>query len=296
MSAAHPLPIARVRRRFAEAMAARAGIDDPRVIDAFAAAPREAFLPPPPWTILDGARRITSDPADLYADVLVALDPGRGVNNGSPSLHAAWIADLDVRPGARVAHLGAGGGHYSAILAHLAGPRGHVEAVEIDPALAARAAHACAGLGPDFAPVDVVVADATTRPAAEVDRLYVNFGVAAPARRWLERLAPDGRLILPLCVPVDGGGRWRSGEGWGLLVERRPEGYAARALDGCGFVWAEGVETASPAAIARLEAAFRRGGIERVRSLTLAAVSDPAGSWYVGDDWALGLEPPAARP
>lgn len=285
---------ARLRRRWAEEMAAFAGVYDRRTIDAFAAVPREAFLPPPPWTILGATRFVSTDPADLYADVLVALDPARGVNNGSPSLHAGWIAALDVRPGDRIAHLGAGTGHYTAILAHLTGPGGHVEAVEIDPRLAAFATRALAAHGPDGVPADVVVADAATRPSSEVDRIYVNFGVAAPARVWLERLAPGGRLILPLCVPLDDGGGWRSGEGWGLLVERRVTGFAARALDGCSFVFAEGMATASPAAIARLRAAFRKGGIERVRALWLGPVSDPSDCWYVGDDWALGLTPPSA--
>lgn len=291
MSNATVIPRAR-RRRWAEDMAALAGVRDADVIEAFAAVAREAFLPPPPWTILGATRFVSDDPADLYADVLVALDPARGVNNGSPSLHVAWIDALDISPGDRIAHLGAGAGHYSAILARLAGPTGHVEAVEIDPDLAAFATRALADLGPAFAHVDVVGADAATPPTAEVDRIYVNFGVAAPARVWLERLAPGGRLLLPLCVPIEGGGGWRSGEGWGLLVERRGGGFAARALDGCSFVFAEGMATASPAAIARLRAAFRKGGIGGVRSLRLGTVCDPSGDWYVGDDWALGFTPP----
>lgn len=293
MSDATLTPLAH-RHRWAEDMAALAGVRDAKVIAAFAAVAREVFLPPPPWTILGPTRFSSRDPADLYADVLVALDPARGVNNGSPSLHIAWIDALRIRPGDRIAHLGAGAGHYSAILARLAGPTGHVEAVEIDPDLAGFARHALAALGPDFAPIDVVTADAATRPAVEVDRIYVNFGVAAPARVWLERLARGGRLLLPLCVPIEGGGGWRSGEGWGLLVERRAGGFAARALDGCSFVFAEGMATASPAAIERLRAAFRDGGIGRVRSLRLGPVSDPAGCWYVGDDWALGFAPPPA--
>ena len=287
-----PDPLAARRRRWAEDMARLAGICDPAVIDAFAAVRREDFLPPPPWTVLGARRRVTSDPTDLLDDVLVALDPSRGVNNGSPSLHAAWIAALGIRPGDRIVHLGAGTGFYTAILARLAGPAGRVEAVEIDPALVRIAAPALAALGPGFAPVEVIVADATTRPTATADRIYVNFGIAAPARPWIERLALGGRLILPLCVPIDGGAAWRSGEGWGLRIERRAEGWTARALDACEFVFAEGAATASPPAVQRLREAFRRGGIHRVRSLRLGPVSSARDDWYVGDDWALGCEPP----
>lgn len=289
--------LAALRRRWAKQTTAIAGVVDPAVEAAFAATARETFLPPPPWTIFGGrrGRTTTSDPRDLYDDVLVALDPARGVNNGSPTLHAAWLGELRVRAGDRIAHFGAGTGHYSAILARLAGPAGRVEAVEIDPRLAALAARALGGLPPgETAPIDVVVADAATRPVRDVDRIYVNFGVAAPARPWLDRLTIGGRLILPLCVPVDGGGGWESGEGHGLLVERRGDGFAARLLDGCAFVFAEGSASVSQRAVAGLRAAFRAGGGRRVRSLVLGPVSDRRRCWYVGDDWALSIDPPGA--
>lgn len=282
------------RRAWAAATLAAVGLRDARLEDAFAAVPREAFLPPPPWTLFGGrdGRRSTSDPDDLCDDVLVALDPARGVNNGSPTLHAAWLAALAVAPGDRVAHLGAGTGHYTAILAQLAGPGGRVEAVEIDPALARLAARAFATPLPGSAPVEVTVAEATERPLGEVDRVYVNFGLSAPARRWLDRLAVGGRLVMPLCVPAASGARWRGGLGRGLLVERRDDGFAARALEPCDFVYAEGAEIASPAAVARLREAFRHGGMDAVRSLRRDPVSPASGDWYVGDDWALSRDPP----
>ena len=67
--------------------------------------------------------------------------PERGVNNGSPSLHAGWLHALSLRDGERVAHVGAGTGYYTAILAELVGRKGRVLAIEFDPALteAARA-------------------------------------------------------------------------------------------------------------------------------------------------------------
>ena len=69
--------------------------------------------------------------------MLVVLDPARGLNNGSPSLHALMLHHLAVRPGDRVLHVGAGAGYYSAMLAELAGPEGSVIAIEYDPRLAA---------------------------------------------------------------------------------------------------------------------------------------------------------------
>jgi protein-L-isoaspartate(D-aspartate) O-methyltransferase len=43
-------------------------------------------------------------------------------------------------PGDRVLHIGCGSGYYTAILASMVGPGGHVTAIDVDPALAAAAA------------------------------------------------------------------------------------------------------------------------------------------------------------
>ncbi len=51
----------------------------------------------------------TSDPAQLYADVLVILDRTKGINNSQPSLHAGWMAAVDPRPGETVVRQRDGG-------------------------------------------------------------------------------------------------------------------------------------------------------------------------------------------
>src|SRR4029079_4443088 len=82
--------------------------------DAFAAVPRESFLGEGPWRILTPWSPYTTvperDPALIYQDVVVALDEERGVNNGSPSLHARWMHLVSPRRGERIAHVGAGVG------------------------------------------------------------------------------------------------------------------------------------------------------------------------------------------
>lgn len=92
-------------------MLAIAGVsDDPRLEAAFAAVPRERYLGPPPWRISRWAGYLplpAADSALAYQDVLFALSPERGVNNGSPSLHAGWLHQARIEPGERVAHLGA---------------------------------------------------------------------------------------------------------------------------------------------------------------------------------------------
>jgi protein-L-isoaspartate(D-aspartate) O-methyltransferase len=73
------------RRRFAENLReADATISDV-VVDAFAAVAREQFLGPGPWHILeqadDGSTRYrvtdTANPAHVYHDILVGIDPTR---------------------------------------------------------------------------------------------------------------------------------------------------------------------------------------------------------------------------
>ena len=41
---------------------------------------------------------------------VIALDPARGVNNGSPSLHAKLLEALGPKPGEHIVHVGAGAG------------------------------------------------------------------------------------------------------------------------------------------------------------------------------------------
>ena len=101
-------------------LALASALDNTQLEDAFAAVPRESFLGKGPWRIMTPwspyATVPEHDPTLIYQDVVVALDEARGVNNGSPSLHAHWMHLLAPRPGERVAHIGTGAGYYSAIL------------------------------------------------------------------------------------------------------------------------------------------------------------------------------------
>ena len=287
---------AMLRPGFARDMLARAGVEDPALEAAMTEIAREDFLPEAPWAIYgETAVERTCDPAALYRDVLVALDPERGVNNGSPSLHAAWISALAVKPGERIVHIGAGAGYYTAILARLAGPAARVTAIEIDPDLADIARRALANALPEGPAVEVVVGSGEEWPRDETDVVYVSYGVAAPSPAWLDRLAPGGRLLFPLCTPrgaLSRARRWRGAEGVGVLVERMEAGYAARTLDRCSFVYAEGGSTATHVDCDRLEQAFRRGGWGRVRSLVTGAAVDPTRCWYAGTGWGLCYDPP----
>jgi protein-L-isoaspartate(D-aspartate) O-methyltransferase len=288
-----------LRRSFARRMMAIARVTDAAVEQALATVPREAFLGDGPWTILDPRRGTAdlagTDPARIYEDVLVVLDPARGLNNGSPSLHALMLHHLAVRPGDRVLHVGAGTGYYSAILADLAGPDGRVTAIEFEPRLAAIAA---AALTP-WPQVTAVEGDGAAWPIEEVDRIYVNFAAALPAAAWIDHLAPGGTLVFPLGTPnpgARGDARRQSDQGAVLAFTRTPAGIAARHLTRCAFVCAEGSLAGTPSLQESLHRAFVRGGVEFVQSFHRPPPASPERCWFWSPDWALSYDDLPAAP
>ena len=225
------------RRAYAERITRLANVRDPRVEQAFATVPREDFLPPPPWTAISlGIATQVRGIANIYDNVLVAIDRGRGINNGEPALHAAWLDTVGPQPGETIVHVGAGTGYYTAMLALLVRPGGRVEAYEYETDLAAEATrnlHA-------YSHVRVHAESAFGRTLPKADVIYVNAGVVAPDAEWLRPLNPGGRLIFP----------WQPHKGWGpaILVTRRAGGFSAAALMNVGFISCSGAgETASGA-------------------------------------------------
>jgi protein-L-isoaspartate(D-aspartate) O-methyltransferase len=286
--------LAVIRRAFAKQILAVSGVEaDRRLEEAIAAVPRERFLGAPPWHISHAPRGYETvhshDPAVVYQDALFALLSPRGVNNGSPSLHARWLHALSLSEGERVAHIGAGGGYYTAIMAHLVGSRGHVFAVEFDPALAELARASSAGLSN----VTVIEGDGADWPREAVDAVYVNFSVERPADKWIEHLRLRGRLVFPLGVPRLKPSPWggiHSLHGAGLCVTREDDGLSVRWLGPVSFVCAEGRLSPAGAEREALQASFERGGIEFVRSLIWKENALPGRCWFTGPGWALSYD------
>ena len=278
-----PAELSLIRRAFARQILASQGIElnDP-LERAFSRVARERFLGEPPWktgAVLGAHREASiSDPVAVYQDLVFALDPARGVNNGSPSLHAHWLNAIGPRPGEQVCHIGAGTGYYTAILAELVGPEGTVVAVELDRHLAAAAR---ANLS-HYKNVAVVEGDGTTLPDAPTDCIYVNFGVERPMTPWLEALPEGGRLIFPL-----GTLRENFIAGGGFLITRDDTGFSARFLGTAYFIAAEAVSPMTADYQDRMREAFRYGRPARVRRLVWQKTRPQNGSWFSGDGWAL---------
>ncbi len=267
--------LAKARAFYAKLVSARGGVTDPRVTQAFAAVDRAKFVGPGPWKLFTPSGYLetpTADPLYLYQDALVALAPERRINNGEPSLHARLMDAVAVQSGDRVLHVGAGTGYYTAILAELAGPKGKVEAYEIERDLAADAAANLA----DRANVTVHARSAAEPPLLESDVIYVNAGATHPLPLWLDMLTTGGRLAFPLTA--------ESGQGVMLLLTKKSDtAFDARVLCGAAFILCVGATDTK--ASAALVAALRAGGVESVRSLRRDTPDQSA--WLVGQGWWL---------
>src|SRR4051794_38844856 len=211
-----PDRLAAHRSFFAQLVSASAGVPptETRIREAFAAIPRERFVGAGPWHVFTRAGYIQTpndDPAFLYQDVPIALKREEQINNGQPTLHAACLAALAVKPGETAVHVGAGTGYYTALLARLTGPDGAVHAYEIHPKLAPgpaaggrawgchREHGARAGGFPGASPTVCAPPRTGTGGASPAcDVLYVNAGAAAQLDGWVDALGPGGRLLFPL--------------------------------------------------------------------------------------------------
>jgi protein-L-isoaspartate(D-aspartate) O-methyltransferase len=264
------------RRRYAEELKYVAHIGSDAIVRAFAKVPRENFLGPGPWRIPWGQEHWTTeddDPKHIYHNILVIVDPARGLNNGQPGFLAFLIDALELKAGEHVAHVGCGTGYYSAIMAEVVGKRGRVTAVEIDQKLAAQAKH---NLSP-WRQVSVVAADGSSCSLDAVDALLINAGATHPAGTWLNALAPGGRIILPLTVEN------RSGSV--LKVTRLASAYSARFISQVGIFPCAGAR--SQRANQQLEAAFQSGTQNTVRSLRRDQHKPNRMCWLHGKDFCL---------
>lgn len=224
-----------------------------RVLEAFQAVPREAFAGPGPWTFRSPHEGFTlpvratpdADPKWLYHSVLIVLDQEKGINIGDPVFWARRFARTDIQAGARILQVGAGVGYYTAILSHLAGPDGHVVAYDVEEPLLERARANLAG----YPNVTLHLGNAATDLQGEgaFDLVVAFAGVTHLPALWSSRLAPWGRMLVPLT-----GSDW-----WGatMLATRRETGFKAITLGQCGVYPCAGAR--HDALAKRIDACFK---------------------------------------
>jgi protein-L-isoaspartate(D-aspartate) O-methyltransferase len=225
------MPAADARRFLAEEIRVSANIRSDRIVDALATIPRESFLPKGPWQIRGigdagaGSGRLTddADPRHVYHDVAIAIDPDRNLYNGQPSLIARWLDGVGLAPGQRVIHIGCGTGYFTAIIGHVVGPNGRVDAVDVDADLAVRARISLS----DQPWITVRHGNGSGDLLERADVIVVHAGASHVLEPWLDAMADGGRLLVPLTVALPGMPDG-IGKGMMLLVTRRGDAWEAR--------------------------------------------------------------------
>jgi protein-L-isoaspartate(D-aspartate) O-methyltransferase len=161
--------------------------------------------------------------------VNISLDRGRGRFGTPTSFPEAAVIPLpptitlELREGNRILHVGTGVGYYTAIMAEMVGPEGHVTGIEVNPDLAPRARKNL-----EYLPyVEVMNRSGAEYTPEPVDAILVNAGATHPRSVWLDNLRPGGRLLLPLIYTSDPN---EIGNGFMLLVKREAGGYSARPI------------------------------------------------------------------
>jgi protein-L-isoaspartate(D-aspartate) O-methyltransferase len=268
----------KVRRWFAEDLRMTCHLRDERVVEAFAAVPRERFVGPGPWRIrhfVDGYWTTPDDdPRRLYHNVLIALDEKRGLNNGEPGLWARHFDGLAIAPGSRVLQIGTGSGYFTAILAELVGATGRVLGFEVDGPLAEAAIK---NLEP-WPQASVRKTDGAPEIEGQWDVIIAFAGVTAPPAAWIEALAPGGRALISLTNE-----QW-----WGFLlrIDRTAGGLAARSAGNIGIFHAQGLRKGAEAA-ALVAALSDHAGYAALKSLRRDRHDKDETCWLHGDGWCL---------
>ncbi|MBO0767169.1 MAG: methyltransferase domain-containing protein [Solirubrobacterales bacterium] len=181
-----------LRRELVSAIRANGACRSDAVAAAFAAIPREAFLP----ELAD-----TEGLEAVYTDDAIITKRNRGgeplSSSSQPSMMAAMLELLAVNPGDNVLEVGLGTGYNAALLKHLTGPGGRVSSVDVDPTIVSRAARHLAELGVE---VDTICGDGRHGHAANApyQRIIVTAAAEGVTGAWTEQLAPEGRLVAPI--------------------------------------------------------------------------------------------------
>ncbi|WP_329087738.1 MULTISPECIES: methyltransferase, FxLD system [unclassified Streptosporangium] len=188
------------------------------VAAAFVAVPRHLFTPGE-----------TLEAAYAGSNAPIVKSDGNGLTLSSVSaahLQATMLEAADIKPGMRVCEVGSGG-YNAALMAELVGDGGHVTTVDIDPDIIERARTFLNETG--YNRVDVVLADAEdgVPEASPFDRLIVTAGSWDIPPAWIDQLADDGRIVVPL--RLKGTTRW-------IAFDRDSSGLVSRTYGLCVFV------------------------------------------------------------
>jgi protein-L-isoaspartate(D-aspartate) O-methyltransferase len=131
--------------------------------------------------------------------LITRLEDNLGTSSSSqPGLMADMLQLLELRPGMRVLEIGAGTGYNAALMAELVGDAALVTAVDIQADVVEQARRSLVRAG--YAGARVLCRDGFegAPEAAPFDRIVATVGCPDLSPRWVEQLAPDGFMLIPL--------------------------------------------------------------------------------------------------
>jgi protein-L-isoaspartate(D-aspartate) O-methyltransferase len=171
------------REAMVERQLKRRGITEPRILDAFRAVPREAF--------------ISDEYAHLaYGDHPLPIEAGQTISQ--PYIVALMIEAAAIKHGDKVLEIGAGSGYAAAVISRIAGK---VIGIERQHDLVEVARERLQRLGYDN--VEIVEGNGTKGCADEApfDAILAAASGSHVPERLLGQLAPEGRLVMPIGSP-----------------------------------------------------------------------------------------------
>lgn len=122
--------------------------------------------------------------------------------NSEPGFVMYLLEMLDIRRGQRVLEIGSGGGWLSAVMAYAVGPRGSVQGIEINPALAEHSRRCIKALGKEIEldNLTIVTGDGGQPMDAiqPYDRVLVTAGSQSFPVSLFDQVAEGGKVIIPL--------------------------------------------------------------------------------------------------
>ncbi len=176
---------AELRRAMVIEQLVHRGIRDPRVLGAMGLVPRHRFVEP--------------SLAELAYDDR-PLSIGHGQTISQPYMVARATELAEVHAADRALEVGAGSGYQAAVLARLCA---QVFAVEIVPALGARAREVLADVGADNVTLESFDGSGGWPAHAPYDVIIVSAGAPRVPPLLAGELADGGRLVIPLGPPEE---------------------------------------------------------------------------------------------
>ncbi|MBT9160841.1 MAG: Protein-L-isoaspartate O-methyltransferase [Dehalococcoidia bacterium] len=151
----------------------------------------------------------------IYSDrsLLTSLNPPSSTSQ--PSLVASMLELLELERGMNVLEIGAGTGYNAALMQEIVGRTGHITTIDIQDDVVERTRRLLKASG--YGGIEMIAADGGEGfpENAPYNRIIATVGCPDISFRWVEQLADDGFMLIPL---------QHGGEGFDPLVHIWKEG------------------------------------------------------------------------